>query len=261
MLAAGHEPRTRCSSSPAGSWSASARSCSSATGGRRSRTPTPPSRRSSPTASATSACIVGMIILFFAAGQTFDIVDDQRRWPSAARSATSCCSSASCSLLGRGHVEVGPVHPPHLAARRHGRPHAGVGPHPRRHHGRGRHLHGRPPLRRVLRGPLDRRRRASTSSPSSAASRCIGGAGLAFVQNDIKKVLAYSTVSQLGYMVMALGVGAWTAAIFHLFTHAFFKAGLFLGSGSVAHAVHSLRHEGGHGRAASSSCRRPSGPS
>jgi len=58
------------------------------------------------------------------------------------------------------------------------------------------------------------------------------------VQRDIKKVLAYSTISQLGYMVMALGVGAWTAAVFHLFTHAFFKACLFLGSGSVAHAVH-----------------------
>ncbi len=66
------------------------------------------------------------------------------------------------------------------------------------------------------------------------------GGLLAFVQNDIKKVLAYSTVSQLGYMVMALGVGAWTAALFHLFTHAFFKANLFLGSGSVAHAVHSF---------------------
>jgi NADH-quinone oxidoreductase subunit L len=66
------------------------------------------------------------------------------------------------------------------------------------------------------------------------------GALLAFVQSDIKKVLAYSTVSQLGYMVMALGVGAWTAAVFHLFTHAFFKAGLFLGSGSVAHSVHSF---------------------
>ena len=65
-------------------------------------------------------------------------------------------------------------------------------------------------------------------------------AALAFVQNDIKKVLAYSTVSQLGYMVMALGVGAWTAAVFHLFTHAFFKALLFLGSGSVSHAVHSF---------------------
>ena len=62
------------------------------------------------------------------------------------------------------------------------------------------------------------------------------GALLAFVQNDIKKVLAYSTISQLGYMVMALGVGAWSAAIFHLFTHAFFKALLFLGAGSVSHS-------------------------
>jgi NADH-quinone oxidoreductase subunit L len=75
----------------------------------------------------------------------------------------------------------------------------------------------------------------------------LAGAGLAFVQNDIKKVLAYSTISQLGYMVMALGVGAWTAAVFHLFTHAFFKAGLFLGSGSVSHAVHSfdMKHDMG----------------
>src|SRR5437588_634268 len=64
-------------------------------------------------------------------------------------------------------------------------------------------------------------------------------AGLAFVQDDIKRVLAYSTVSQLGYMVAALSVGAWTAGVFHLFTHAFFKALLFLGSGSVIHAVHS----------------------
>ncbi len=62
------------------------------------------------------------------------------------------------------------------------------------------------------------------------------GAALAFVQDDIKKVLAYSTISQLGYMVMALGVGAWTAAVFHLFTHAFFKADLFLGAGSVSHS-------------------------
>ncbi|HUF32224.1 MAG TPA: NADH-quinone oxidoreductase subunit L [Acidimicrobiales bacterium] len=72
-------------------------------------------------------------------------------------------------------------------------------------------------------------------------------AALAFVQTDIKKVLAYSTVSQLGFMVLALGVGAWTAAIFHLFTHAFFKGLLFLGAGSVSHAVHSfdMREMGG----------------
>jgi NADH-quinone oxidoreductase subunit L len=62
------------------------------------------------------------------------------------------------------------------------------------------------------------------------------GAVLAFVQRDIKKVLAYSTISQIGYMVMALGVGAWVAAVFHLFTHAFFKALLFLGAGSVSHS-------------------------
>jgi NADH-quinone oxidoreductase subunit L len=61
------------------------------------------------------------------------------------------------------------------------------------------------------------------------------GAVLAFVQRDIKKVLAYSTISQLGYMIMGLGVGAWVAAVFHLFTHAFFKALLFLGAGSVSH--------------------------
>ena len=62
------------------------------------------------------------------------------------------------------------------------------------------------------------------------------GAVLAFVQDDIKKVLAYSTISQLGYMVMGLGVGAWVGAVFHLFTHAFFKALLFLGAGSVSHS-------------------------
>ncbi|PYQ50484.1 MAG: NADH-quinone oxidoreductase subunit L [Acidobacteria bacterium] len=63
------------------------------------------------------------------------------------------------------------------------------------------------------------------------------GATIALVQTDIKKVLAYSTVSQLGYMFLACGVGAFGVAIFHLFTHAFFKALLFLGSGSVIHAT------------------------
>ena len=62
---------------------------------------------------------------------------------------------------------------------------------------------------------------------------------LALVQDDIKKVLAYSTLSQLGYMTAAMGAGAYTAGLFHLFTHAFFKALLFLGAGSVIHAVHS----------------------
>ncbi|MEZ5991003.1 MAG: NADH-quinone oxidoreductase subunit L [Planctomycetota bacterium] len=78
----------------------------------------------------------------------------------------------------------------------------------------------------------------------------IGGATALFagtiglVQRDIKKVLAYSTVSQLGFMFMAVGLGAFHVAVFHVFTHAFFKALLFLGSGSV---IHSLEHSLGHG--------------
>ena len=64
------------------------------------------------------------------------------------------------------------------------------------------------------------------------------GATIAIVATDIKKVLAYSTISQLGYMIMALGVGGWVAGLMHLFTHAFFKSLLFMGSGSVIHAVH-----------------------
>ncbi|OHV72118.1 NADH-quinone oxidoreductase subunit L [Ensifer sp. LCM 4579] len=73
-------------------------------------------------------------------------------------------------------------------------------------------------------------------------------ATVGLVQNDIKRVIAYSTCSQLGYMFVALGVGAYGAAIFHLFTHAFFKALLFLGAGSVIHAVdgeQDMRHMGG----------------
>jgi len=65
------------------------------------------------------------------------------------------------------------------------------------------------------------------------------GGLLALVQDDIKKILAYSTISQLGYMVAAIGVGGYTASVFHLFTHGFFKALLFLGAGSLIHAVHS----------------------
>jgi NADH-quinone oxidoreductase subunit L len=76
-------------------------------------------------------------------------------------------------------------------------------------------------------------------------------ASIAMTQTDIKRVLAYSTLSQLGYMFAALGVGAWTAAIFHLMTHGFFKGLLFLGSGSVIHAVHEeqdMRRMGGLAR-------------
>ena len=92
---------------------------------------------------------------------------------------------------------------------------------------------------------------ASTTAMNTVA--IIGGftaifaASMGLVMNDIKRVLAYSTVSQLGYMMLALGVGAYEAAIFHLFNHAFFKALLFLGSGSVQHAsgTFDMRYMGG----------------
>jgi NADH-quinone oxidoreductase subunit L len=70
------------------------------------------------------------------------------------------------------------------------------------------------------------------------AATALFAASIALVQNDIKRVMAYSTLSQLGYMVMGVGVGAYAAGFFHLFTHAFFKALLFLGCGSVMHALH-----------------------
>jgi len=80
------------------------------------------------------------------------------------------------------------------------------------------------------------------------ATTAIFAATVGLVQNDIKRIVAYSTCSQLGYMFVAMGVGAYSVGMFHLFTHAFFKALLFLGSGSVIHAMHheqDIRHMGG----------------
>jgi NADH-quinone oxidoreductase subunit L len=80
------------------------------------------------------------------------------------------------------------------------------------------------------------------------AATCLFAATCGLVQTDIKRVIAYSTCSQLGYMFFAAGVGAYGAAMFHLFTHAFFKALLFLGAGSVIHAMHheqDMRYYGG----------------
>ncbi|WP_093321195.1 NADH-quinone oxidoreductase subunit L [Shimia haliotis] len=80
------------------------------------------------------------------------------------------------------------------------------------------------------------------------ASTAFVAATIGLVQNDIKRVIAYSTMSQLGYMFVAAGVGVYSAAMFHLFTHAFFKAMLFLGAGSVIHAMHheqDMRNYGG----------------
>ncbi len=80
------------------------------------------------------------------------------------------------------------------------------------------------------------------------ATTCMFAASIALVQNDIKRIIAYSTCSQLGYMFVAMGVGAYSVGMFHLFTHAFFKALLFLCSGSVIIAMHheqDIRHMGG----------------
>ncbi len=80
------------------------------------------------------------------------------------------------------------------------------------------------------------------------ATTCVFAATIGLVQNDIKRVIAYSTCSQLGYMFVAMGVGAYSVGMFHLFTHAFFKALLFLGAGSVITAMHheqDMRHMGG----------------
>ena len=80
---------------------------------------------------------------------------------------------------------------------------------------------------------------------SVGAATALLAASIAVQQYDIKKVLAYSTVSQLGYMFVAVGIGAFTAGVFHLMTHAFFKALLFLGAGAVIHAMHHALHETG----------------
>jgi NADH-quinone oxidoreductase subunit L len=89
---------------------------------------------------------------------------------------------------------------------------------------------------------------AQTAVIVIGATTALFAATVGLVQNDIKRVVAYSTCSQLGYMFVGLGVGAYSAGIFHLFTHAFFKALLFLGAGSVIHAMHheqDIRNMGG----------------
>ena len=133
----------------------------------------------------------------------------------------------------RRHGQIGAASAAHLAAGRHGRPDAGLRPDPRRHHGDGGRLHGLPPVADVRVCADDRARAGHLRRRDH---RLLRGDRRA-CQNDIKRVIAYSTCSQLGYMFFAAGVSAYGAAIFHLGTHAFFKALLFLGAGSVIHAV------------------------
>jgi NADH-quinone oxidoreductase subunit L len=189
--------------------------------------------------------LCGVIILFFAAGGTFDIVETNTRALDGTISQTALLVAA-CALIAAVMSKSGQfiLHT--------WLPDAMAGPtpvsaliHAATMVVAGIYMVGR------LYGVFFQGLSIGISSVNLlavvGAVTVIGGASLAFVQNDIKKVLAYSTVSQLGYMVMALGIGAWTAAFFHLFTHAFFKACLFLGSGSVSHAVHSfdMRDMGG----------------
>ena len=125
----------------------------------------------------------------------------------------------------------------HLASRCHGRPHTGFRPDPCGHHGHRRRLHDRQDELPLHKAPETMMVVALIGGATALFAATIGTA-----QNDIKRVLAYSTVSQLGYMFLAMGVGAFAAGIFHLMTHAFFKACLFLGSGAVIHSMHHALH-------------------
>ena len=233
------------------------------------RTRRPARRRSSPTASATSACSArcscscttrGALDWAGIEADATALVDppvDAMRvhlWPIGGgqlRGLRSRSSSRRTPLTISAATAVRPRALPRLrrqeradpalrlAPRRDGRPHAGHRAHPRGHDGHGGRLPRLPPVVR-LRALARRRWR---SSPSSGAATALFAATIALVQNDIKKVLAYSTVSQLGFMFLGVGVGAFTAGFFHVFTHAFFKACLFLGAGSVIHAMHARIHD------------------
>ena len=122
--------------------------------------------------------------------------------------------------------QVGAVPAAHMVARRDGRADAGLRAHPCRDHGNGRRLHGR-----ALSPLFELAPAALTVVTVIGATTAFFAATVGVAQNDIKRVIAYSTCSQLGYMFAALGLRAYSAGIFHLFTHAFFKALLFLGPG------------------------------
>src|SRR3954462_1479138 len=178
--------------------------------------------------------MIGVIITFFAAGQTFSIVGINEAALAVKGGHTIWLVGASCLLMGIiGKSGQFPLHT--------WLPDAMAGPTPvsALTHAATMVVAGVYLGARVYSVFWEG---FSISSGGINAMALVGGitiligAALAFVQDDIKKVLAYSTISQLGYMVMALGVGAWVGAVFHLFTHAFFKALLFLGAGSVSHS-------------------------
>ena len=155
------------------------------------------------------------------------------------------CADADLPAPVHGrHGQVGAVPAAHLAAGRHGGADAGLRPHPCRHHGDGGRVHGGAALAAVRAGAA----RADLRHLHRRDDGVLRRDRSRLVQNDIKRIVAYSTCSQLGYMFVAMGTGAYSVGMFHLFTHAFFKALLFLGSGSVIIAMHheqDIRHMGG----------------
>ena len=157
--------------------------------------------------------------------------------------ATNTAVAITIAAADRRAGEVGSNTAAHLAARRDGRPDACLRAHPRRDDGHGWRLSsGRS-------WPLFEQAPATlTLITWIGALTALFGATIGLVQTNIKRVLAFSTISQLGYMFLAAGVGAYTAGIFHLLTHAFFKALLFLAAGVAIHALHGeedLRRMGG----------------
>ena len=146
-------------------------------------------------------------------------------------------SATAMGLLAaaRGLRQVGAVPAAVLARRRHGRPDPGLRADPRRNHGHRRRLPDRPVAARSSTTP----RTPGSASSSSARSRCSSGPIVGCAKDDMKKALAASTMSQIGYMMLAAGLGpvGYAFAIFHLLTHGFFKAGMFLGAGSVMHGM------------------------
>ncbi len=178
--------------------------------------------------------LIGIVMLFFLSGQSFDMRETNRLALSGAMNATTLTVAAVALFFGvMGKSAQFPLHT--------WLPDAMAGPTPASSliHAATMVVAGVYVMARLF-GVFFMGFHISAGGVNLGALigaiTLVMAAGLAFVQDDIKKVLAYSTVSQLGYMVMALGVGAWTGSIFHLFTHAFFKALLFQAAGSIAHS-------------------------
>ena len=173
---------------------------------------------------------LGLIWIFYQFG-TLDFREVFAQIPAA---PTAVVTGIAILLFGGAAGQERAVPAARLAAGRDGGSDPGLGADPRRDDGHRRYLPGRAHAHRST----NSRRPRCWSWPSIGAFTSFMAATIAIAQNDIKRVVAYSTLSQLGYMAMGAGVGAFIPAIFHLVTHAFFKGCLFLGAGSVIHGMH-----------------------